>query len=56
VPADAVPADLEVAARALGLARHGIQAADLPTGIGTVPSAPVALAAAQFAGAAYIRL
>lgn len=38
------------------MSRNGITADDLQEGLGTVPSAVVALAAGQLDGAAYIRI
>ena len=46
----------QVFACELGMSRNGITADDLQEGLGTVPSAVVALAAGQLDGAAYIRI
>ena len=46
----------QVFACELGMSRNGIKAEDLQEGLGTVPSAVVALAAGQLDGAAYIRI
>ncbi|MCK9914211.1 MULTISPECIES: DsrE family protein [Microbacterium] len=51
--ADAPPG---VEACEIGMARRGIETAHLAPGVGTVASAAVELAGAQFAGAAYIRI
>lgn len=57
---DAAPIDpasrTQVFACELGMSRNGITADDLQEGLGTVPSAVVALAAGQLDGAAYIRI
>lgn len=49
-------AGVSIAACETGMRGRGIQAENLAPGTGTVPSAVVALAQAQRAGAAYIRV
>lgn len=55
-------AELELSAAAsieaceVGMRSHGIVADELQAGVGTVPSAIVALADLQVAGAAYVRI
>lgn len=51
-----VPERTAVAACEVGMGRQGISPGALRPGVQTVPSAVVALAEAQFAGAAYIRI
>ncbi|WP_417235712.1 hypothetical protein [Arthrobacter sp.] len=57
---DAEPIDAsrraQVFACELGMSRNGITAEGLQEGLGTVPSAVVALATGQLDGAAYIRI
>lgn len=51
-----VPAGAELTACETGLARRGVDRADLPPVARSTPSAVVAIVEAQRAGAAYVRL
>lgn len=53
---DQLPPETTVGVCAVGLANRGIDAAELAEGVEVVPAAPIAIAQAQFAGAAYVRL
>lgn len=51
-----LPDDTTLAVCAVGLGRRGIEESTVPDGVEIVPAAPLAIAAEQFDGAAYIRL
>lgn len=56
LPAGEAPKDVEIGVCAIGLRRRGIDETAVPAGVEIFPTAPIAIAEAQFEGAAYLRL